>query len=93
VTGERPGLRSQLQSFGMTGSYYFEGDQVRAARAADDAHLRRPAGGREHVPGGMQVRGGEARAEPQPHLLFGKLLRAAASTEYDTDPSFFFNRH
>src|SRR5487761_1493408 len=69
VTGRWPGFGSRPYSFGVTGSYYFEGDQVRAARARDDAHLRRPAGGREHVAGGAQVCGGEARAEPEPYLL------------------------
>lgn len=53
----------------MTGSYYLQGDQVRVARAGHHAHLGRPAGGRQHVPGGPQVRGGEARAQPEPYLL------------------------
>jgi hypothetical protein len=69
VTGRWPGFGSRPYSFGVMDSYYFEGDQVRAARAGDDAHLRRPAGGREHIAGGAQVCGGEARAEPEPYLL------------------------
>ena len=54
--GEGDGQASGVgpHSFGMTGSYYLEGDQVRVAGARDDAHLRRPAGGREHIPGGRR---------------------------------------
>jgi hypothetical protein len=51
------------------GSYYFERDEVGVTGAGDDAYLHRPAGGGEHIPGGVQVRRGDAGPEPEPDLL------------------------
>ena len=50
----------------MDVSNYFQRDQVSVPDTGDDADLRRPAGGGEHVAGSGQVGGDDAC--PEPHL-------------------------
>src|ERR1700722_7291171 len=69
AAGVRPGLGSWPQSFGVIGSYHLERDQMRMAGTGEDRYLLRPAGGGEHISGGVQVRRGEAGPKPEPDLL------------------------